>query len=200
MLSPITQRLIKAFQNIPGIGFKSAQRIAFHLLAQSDRVKANLLAQALQEAAQKVVPCSRCCFYTEEGVCGICSNPKRDATLLCVVGSPVDVVAIEQSSIYSGMYFVLQGHLSPLDGLGPQEIGIPALLNRLQEMTVRELIIATNPTTEGQATAHYILNHIDLTKIRCSRIAYGIPLGGELEYLDSGTLRHAFHSRRPIDN
>jgi len=198
MLSPITQRLIKAFQSIPGIGPKSAQRIVFYLLSQASREKASTLADALQSAVKQVQKCERCWFYSEENLCQLCSNAKRDSTLLCVVESPADVIAIEQTNIYSGLYFVLQGHLSPLDGLGPEEIGIPVLFKRLQEGVVKELIIATNPTMEGQATAHYITHHVDSQQIRCTRIAYGIPLGGELEYLDSGTLRHAFHSRMPI--
>ncbi len=190
---------MKAFQRIPGIGPKSAHRMVFHLLAEHDRAKASGLAEALDMAVQQVQLCSHCAFYTEYEQCDICANPKRDSSLLCVVENAADLMAIEQSHSYSGVYFVLRGHLSPLDGMGPEEIGIPSLLARIaQDDQLKELIIATNPTMEGQATAHYILNHMDQSRIRCSRIAYGIPLGGELEYLDSGTLRHAFYSRQTM--
>ncbi|MFK3616455.1 recombination mediator RecR [Coxiella burnetii] len=200
MFSPLTKQLIEALQCLPGIGPKSAQRMAFHLIAKSRQAKGLALSDALQSAIRQVGECKLCQIYTEQPLCNICNNPKRDSTLLCVVESPADVVAIEQTQIYSGRYFVLHGHLSPLDGIGPQEIGIPALLDRLRNETIKELIIATNATMEGKATAHYVANHIDHTKIKCSRIAHGVPMGGELEYLDGGTLIHALHSRIPVED
>ena len=155
----------------------------------------------MKQVIHHVGSCQQCRLYTEQPLCDICRNPKRDPSLLCIVESPADVVAIEQACIYSGQYFVLQGHLSPLDGIGPNEIGIPILLERLAASdTIKELIIATNPTMEGRATAHYIANHVNPNKIRCSRIAHGVPIGGELEYLDGGTLSHALHARIPMED
>lgn len=200
MFSPLIKQLITTLQSLPGVGPKSAQRMAFHLLEKSGRTDGLALARSLKFAITQVGECELCRIYTEHNLCNICCNPKRNCALLCVVESPADVAAIEQTQIYLGRYFVLQGRLSPLDGIGPQEIGIPILLNRLQSEIVTELIIATNATMEGKATAHYIANHIDRTKIRCSRIAHGVPIGGELEYLDGGTLSHAFHSRVPVEN
>ncbi len=198
MLSPLTKQLVHSLQALPGIGPKTAQRLAFQLLAANGRDKGLALAEALQQAMNKVQECQRCRIYTEENICAICRNPQRDQSLLCVVENPADVFVIEQTAAYRGLYYILQGHLSPLDGLGPQEIGIPALLNRLTNETVTELILATNPTMEGKATAHYIASHIDDTQITCTRIAHGVPFGGELEYLDGSTLSHAFRSRAPI--
>lgn len=200
LFSLLIKQLITTLQTLPGVGPKSAQRMAFYFLAKSGRAKGLALSKSLQSAINQVGECELCRIYTEHNLCNICCNPKRNSALLCVVESPADVAAIEQTQIYSGRYFVLQGRLSPLDGIGPQEIGIPILLNRLRSEVVTELIIATNATMEGKATAHYIANHIDQTKIKCSRIAYGVPIGGELEYLDGGTLSHAFHSRVPIEN
>jgi recombination protein RecR len=199
LFSPLTKRLIEALQSLPGVGPKSAQRLAFHLLAKSAHAKGLTLAEALHLAINQVGHCRLCQTFTELEICDICKNPKRDASLLCVVESPADVAAIEQTNIYSGLYFVLQGHLSPLDGIGPKEIGMPLLLERLKNADIKEVIIATNPTMEGKATAHYIANHVDPHKMKCSRIAHGVPLGGELEYLDGGTLSHALHSRIPMD-
>lgn len=196
MFSPLTKQLIEALGNLPGIGPKSAQRIAFHLLASQEHTKGLMLSDALQKAISQVGQCQQCRIYTEETFCEICRNPKRDATLLCIVENPADVAAIEQACVYSGLYFVLQGHLSPLDGIGPNEIGIPLLLKQLETNSdIKELIIATNPTMEGRATAHYIANHVNPNTIECSRIAHGVPIGGELEYLDGGTLSHALQSR-----
>lgn len=200
MFSPLTKQLIDALCALPGVGPKSAQRMAFQLLAKPGQAKGLALSEALQHAITRVGQCEQCRIYTEHALCDICRNPKRDSAMLCVVESPADVAAIEQSNIYAGLYFVLQGHLSPLDGVGPQDIGIPALLKRLASPEIKELIIATNPTMEGKATAHYIANHVDHNRMECSRIAHGVPLGGELEYLDGGTLSHAFHSRVPIEN
>ena len=200
MFSPLTKQLIDALCALPGIGPRSAQRMAFHFLAQSGQAKGLALSAALTQAISQVGQCQQCRIYTEHDRCDICRNPKRDASLLCIVESPADVAAIEQTNIYSGHYFVLQGHLSPLDGIGPNEIGIPALLKRTDDTRVKELIIATNPTMEGKATAHYIANRVNQNTITCSRIAHGVPLGGELEYLDGGTLSHAFHSRILMDS
>ncbi|WP_264435576.1 recombination mediator RecR [Coxiella endosymbiont of Dermacentor marginatus] len=200
MFSPLIKQLIIELQSLPGVGPKSAQRMSFHLLAKSRRTKGLALAKSLQSAINQVRECQLCRIYTEQNLCDICCNPKRNPALLCIAESPADLAAIEQAQIYSGRYFVLQGCLSPLDGIGPQEIGIPILLNRLQNEFITELIIATNATMEGKATAHYIANHVDQTKIKCSRIAHGVPVGGELEYLDGGTLSHAFRSRVPIKN
>lgn len=174
--------------------------MAFYLLTKFGRAKGLALAESLHSAISHVRECRLCRIYTEGDVCEICNNPKRNPSLLCVVENQADVAALEQTQIYSGRYFVLQGHLSPLDGIGPYEIGIPILLERLRHENITELIIATNATMEGKATAHYIANHIDQTKIKCSRIAHGVPIGGELEYLDGGTLSHAFHSRVPFES
>lgn len=200
MFSPLTKQLIDALRNLPGVGPKSAQRMAFHLLAKNGNPQGLQLAHALQEAMHKVQPCSLCRLYTENVFCDLCSNPKRNAHLLCVVESPADVVAIEQAHYFQGRYFVLHGHLSPLDGVGPDDIGIPLLQKRLTEEPIEEIIIATNATMEGEATAHYIAQHIDRTRVKCTRIAHGVPLGGELEYLDGITLSHAFSSRLPLDS
>ena len=200
MFSPLIKQLIEALQYLPGIGPKSAQRMAFHLLAKSGQGKGLALSNTLQAAIHQVGQCKLCQIYTEQSLCNICNNPKRNSSILCLVESPVDVIAIEKTHIYSGHYFVLHGHLSPLDGIGPKEIGIPALFDRLQKEIFTELIIATNATMEGKATAHYIANHVDHTKIKCSRLAHGVPMGGELEYLDGGTLMHALHSRTPFSD
>lgn len=195
MFSPLTKQLIEALRGLPGVGPKSAQRMAFNLLAETGREKAAELSTALKQAVEHVGQCHSCRMYTEQNLCEICANPKRNNALLCIVESPADVIAIEQTHSFKGHYYVLQGHLSPLDGIGPQEIGIPQLLKKIAENDISEIIIATNPTMEGKATSHYIINHVDQEKIKCSRIAHGVPLGGELEYLDSGTLAHAFYSR-----
>lgn len=199
MFSPLTKQLIEALQMLPSVGPKSAQRMAFQLLNTSGHNKALTIAQALEQAVKHVGHCEQCRLFTEQTLCDICANPKRHQRTLCVVENPADVAAIEQTQTYSGIYFVLQGHLSPLDGIGPEEIGIPSLLARLQQGNIDELIIATNPTMEGRATAHYIANHINQNTIKCTRIAHGVPIGGELEYLDGGTLAHAFQSRVPIE-
>lgn len=198
MFSPLTKQLIDALQCLPGIGPKSAQRMAFHLLEATHKTQGELLAQSLQNALTHVAHCQSCRIYTEHPICDLCNNTRRDGTLLCVVESPADVVALEQTQTYSGKYFVLQGHLSPLDGIGPQEIGIPILLEKLKKDGVRELILATNPTMEGKATAHYIATHAAKLNISCSRIAQGVPIGGELEYLDGNTLAHALRMRESL--
>ena len=190
-------RLINALRCLPGVGPKSAQRMAYHLL-ERDRDGARRLAAALLEAAEKVGHCSRCRTLSEQELCTLCSDARRDPSQVCVVESPADVAAIEHSSTYRGQYFVLMGHLSPLDGIGPEEIELDRLASRLAEGEIREVILATNPTVEGEATAHYIAEMAREHGIRASRIAYGVPVGGELEYVDAGTLSHALTGRRDI--
>ena len=183
---------------MPGVGQKSAQRIAFHLL-ERDRKGASQLSAALAEAVEGIGHCNRCRMFTEDELCSICSAPGRDATQLCVVESPADVMAVEDATGYRGLYFVLMGHLSPLDGIGPEELGLAQLDDWLAEGEVSELIIATNPTVEGDATAHYLADLAAQRGVKASRIAHGVPLGGELEYVDGGTLSHAFYGRRSVD-
>ncbi|MDZ7770903.1 MAG: recombination mediator RecR [Woeseia sp.] len=196
--SPLLVRLIEALCCMPGVGRKSAQRIAFHLL-ERDRDGASKLAAALSDAVASIGHCSRCRMFTEHDLCNICSASGRDRALLCVVESPADVMAVEDATGYRGLYFVLMGHLSPLDGIGPGELGLDALESLLAADEVRELIVATNPTVEGDATSHYLATMAARYGISASRIAHGIPLGGELEYVDGGTLSHAFFGRRVID-
>lgn len=195
--SPLIDELVDSLRCLPGVGAKTAQRMALYLL-ERDRQGANRLANALLEAAAQVGHCQRCQTLTEEECCKICASQRRDRTQLCVVESPSDVTAIEHTSSYSGLYFVLHGHLSPIDGLGPEEIGLPKLFALLNEEPISELVIATNPTVEGEATAHYISSHAKTLDIPVSRIAHGVPLGGELEYVDGGTLAHAFAGRRQL--
>lgn len=197
MFSPLIDQLVTALRCLPGVGPKSAQRMALHLL-ERNREGAFNLAHVLEQAAQSVQRCSQCRTLTEQPVCGLCSNERRDATQLCIVETPADVFAIEQSGTYRGKYFVLLGHLSPVDGIGPAEIGIDVLVERLKNEPVQEVIIATNPTMEGEATAHYIAERGKALGIKISRIAHGVPIGGELEYIDGGTLTHAFNSRREL--
>lgn len=196
--SPLLLKLIESLRCMPGVGRKSAQRIAFHLL-ERDRSGAGELASALAEAVEGIGHCSRCRMLTEHEVCNICSASGRDETLLCVVESPADVMAVEDATGYRGIYFVLMGHLSPLDGIGPDELGMPVLEERLAGGQIREMIIATNPTVEGDATAHFLADIAGKHAVQASRIAHGVPLGGELEYVDGGTLSHAFFGRRAVD-
>ena len=196
--SPLLRRLIEALRCLPGVGPKSAQRMAFHLL-ERDREGARSLAEALAGAADGVGHCERCRMLTEESLCPICASNSRDPSLVCVVETPADVMAVEQSASYSGQYFVLMGHLSPLDGVGPDELGLPLLERRFDEESVSEVILATNATVEGEATAHYVAELAARRKIRASRIAHGVPVGGELEYVDGGTLSHAFAGRRELE-
>jgi len=195
--SPRIERLIEALRCLPGVGPKSAQRMTFHLL-ERDRAGARRLAEALVEAMDKIGNCSRCRTLSETDICGLCASSSRDAALLCVVESPADVAALEQSTGFRGLYFVLMGHLSPLDGIGPRELGLDLLEARLTTGEVRELILATNPTVEGEATAHYIADMARRHGVRATRIAHGVPLGGELEYIDGGTLSHAFAGRQEL--
>ena len=196
--SPLLVRMIDALRCMPGVGRKSAQRIAFHLL-ERDREGAAGLAAALEDAVKGIGHCSRCRMFTEHELCSICSASGRDDSQLCVVESPADVMAVEDATGYRGLYFVLMGHLSPLDGIGPEELGLGVLEKRLAEGAVKEMIIATNPTVEGDATAHYLADLAGRHAVQASRIAHGVPLGGELEYVDGGTLSHAFYGRRVVD-
>lgn len=197
MFSPLIDELIVALRRLPSVGPKTAQRMALHLL-ERDRSGAENLAQALLKAVESVGQCRSCRNLTEQEQCNICKNMRRDQTILCVVESPADVIALEQSGQFSGTYFVLFGRLSPIDGIGPKEIGLDLLEQRLAQEEVQELIIATNPTMEGEATAHYISERAKARNVRVTRIAHGVPLGGELEYIDGGTLAHALNSRREI--
>ena len=189
--------LVEALRVLPGVGPRSAQRMAYHLL-QHDRDGGERLAHALVAALGSVRRCAKCNNFTEEELCALCRSPRRDASLLCVVETPADLSMVEQTLSYSGMYFVLMGRLSPLDGVGPREIGLERLLERAGGGEVQEVILATNFTNEGEATAHYIAEMLRARGIRVSRIARGVPLGGELEYVDAGTISQALLDRRGI--
>jgi len=191
------ERLVEALRVLPGVGPRSAQRMAYHLL-QHDRAGADQLAQALAGALATVRRCARCHNFTEEEVCALCRSPRRDASLLCVVETPADLAMVEQTLSYSGMYFVLMGRLSPLDGVGARDIGLDQLLARATDGEVQEVILATNFTNEGEATAHYIAEMLRARNVKASRIARGVPLGGELEYVDAGTISQALLDRRNI--
>ncbi|QEW07310.1 recombination mediator RecR [Nitrincola iocasae] len=195
--SPLLLQLINALRCLPGVGPKSAQRMALHLL-ERDRDNARQLAESLLLAVEKIGECEKCRTLSETPVCEICTDVNRDNSVVCVLESPVDLLAIEQSGGFGGVYFVLKGHLSPIDGVGPEDLGIPQLLERIDQGEVKELILATNPTVEGEATAHYISAQIEREDIRITRIAHGVPVGGELEFVDGGTLAHALAGRRVI--
>jgi len=192
------ERLIEALRTLPGVGPRSAQRMAYYLL-QHERPGAELLARALADALASVRHCSQCNNFTEEEVCALCRSPRRDRSLVCVVETPADLAMVEHTATYSGMYFVLMGRLSPLDGVGPRDIGLERLLARVGDGAVQEVILATNFTNEGEATAHYIAEMLRARQVRVSRIARGVPLGGELEYVDVGTLSQALLDRRGIE-
>jgi recombination protein RecR len=194
---PSLSRLIEALRCLPGVGPKSAQRMAFHLL-ERERAGGRELAAAVSGAMESLSHCRRCRMFAEGELCPICAAPQRDRSLLCVVESPADVVAIEQSASFRGCYFVLMGHLSPLDGIGPHEIGVDAFERLLAEGEVAEVILATNPTVEGEATAHFLGEVVARHGVRASRIAHGVPVGGELEYVDGGTLAHAIAGRQRL--
>jgi recombination protein RecR len=194
---PLLEQLIEALRCLPGVGPKSAQRMALHLL-ERDREGGLHLAAMMERAMREIGRCAQCRDLTEHELCAICSNPARDAAQLCVVESPVDVLAIEQATTFRGLYFVLLGRLSPLDGIGPAELGLDQLERRLTEQTPAEVIIATNPTVEGEATAYYLQRMAQSLDIPVSVIAHGVPLGGELEFTDQSTLAHAFGSRRAV--
>ena len=198
MKSPSSlENLIESLRCLPGVGPKSAQRMAYHLL-QRDQNGARRLASALQLAVERVKHCARCNTFTEEEVCAICSSAKRDVSLLCVVESPADMLMMEQSQSYAGLYFVLMGRLSPLDGIGPKDIHMDRLVKRAVDGVVKEVIVATNFTVEGEATAHYLGEILRARELRVTRIARGLPVGGELEHVDSGTLAQAVIERREI--
>ncbi|MFP4154144.1 MAG: recombination mediator RecR [Halothiobacillaceae bacterium] len=196
--SPLVDSLITALRRLPGVGQKSAQRMALHLL-ERDREGGRRLADALRHAVERVGQCGACRILTEEPVCPICRSPHRDRSLLCVLETPADLLALEQSGAYSGMYFLLLGRLSPLDGIGPEELGLQALETRLDTGEVEEVILATSATVEGEATAHFVAELARARGIRVSRIAQGVPMGGELEYVDGNTLGLAITGRRQFE-
>jgi recombination protein RecR len=195
MSSPLLEQLIDALRILPGVGQKTAQRMAYHVL-EREREGGRHLAATLAAAVERIGHCVRCRDFSETELCATCASTSRDAQLLCVVESPADRLAIEHATGYRGLYFVLQGRLSPLDGIGPRELGLDLLATRMAQGEVKELIIATNPTVEGEATAHYLAQLARQFEVRPSRLAHGLPLGGELEYVDRGTLAHAFGSRQ----
>jgi recombination protein RecR len=195
--SGVLQQLIRAFRCLPGVGPKSAQRMTFHLL-QRDREGARRLAEALIKALESVGHCKECRTLTEMEVCGVCASPRRDRSQLCIVESPAEMEAIARATGYQGLFFVLNGRLSPLDGVGPRELKLDVLESRLKGGEVLEVILATNTTVEGEATAHYIHGMAKDHQIPATRLAYGMPLGGELEYVDGATLTHAFNGRRSL--
>ena len=197
MTTSLLEQLIDALRVLPGVGQKSAQRMAYHLL-ERQRDGGRRLADALAEAMEHIGHCERCRDFSETAVCPTCASSARDVHLLCVVETPADRLAIEQATGFRGLYFVLQGRLSPLDGIGPRELGLDRLAQRLEEGEVQELIVATNPTVEGEATAHYLAQLARQQGVHPSRLTHGVPLGGELEYVDRGTLSHAFDSRSEI--
>ncbi len=197
MFSPLIDQLIQSLRVLPGVGPKSAQRMALQLL-EHNREGAARLATALNNAVEHVGRCPQCRTLSEEALCSICANPRRDAAMVCVVESPADVIAIEAAGTYSGRYFVLHGRLSPIDGIGPSELGMDQLEVLLRSDALQEVVIATNPSMEGEATAHYIAEKVKAKGLKVSRIAHGVPLGGELEYIDGGTLAHALSSRREL--
>jgi recombination protein RecR len=193
--SSLLNELVDAFKCLPGVGARTAQRMSFYLL-EHDREAGLRLASAMQQAIEKIGHCKRCRTLTEHELCKICSNVKRDESALCIVENPSDVIALEQATDYRGFYFVLMGKLSPLDGIGPEQLGLDLLDKRLAAGEVKELILATNPTIEGEVTAHYIHEMASRHGVSATRIAHGVPVGGELDYVDSGTLSHAFDGRR----
>lgn len=196
-MSPLLDELVQALRCLPGVGAKSAQRMAFQLL-ERDRAGARRLADKLIAAVERIGLCQRCRTFTEDQLCSLCRASGRDDALLCVVESPADLYALEQATGYRGRYFVLHGRLSPLDGRGPRELGLDLLADRLTEGQVRELIVATNPTVEGEATAHYLAEIARAAEVSPTRIAHGVPVGGELEYIDRSTLAHAFSGRLKV--
>jgi recombination protein RecR len=196
--SPLLNQLIRALQCLPGVGNKSAQRMAFYLL-QRDRQGALGLAGALSEAASSIGNCERCRMLTEERICRFCASTQRDDSQICVLETPADLLAIEHASVFRGRYFVLMGHLSPIDGIGPGELGLDLLEARFRDGAVKEVVLATSVTVEGDATAHLIAGLAQRCGVRASRIAYGVPVGGELEFIDSGTLSRAFNGRLTLE-
>jgi recombination protein RecR len=193
--SPLINELIQALRCLPGVGPKSAQRMAFFLL-QHDTEKAKQLSSAITRSLTHIVHCRQCRMLTESALCAICNNAKRNHRKICIVEGPMDILAIEQTATFSGRYFVLRGHLSPIDGIGPEHIGIPHLLEQLKNSNVEEVILALSATIEGQTTSHYIANSIRHLPISVTRLAHGLPMGSELEYTDGNTLTHAFIDRK----
>lgn len=198
LYSPLLNQLIEALQCLPGVGAKTAQRMAFHVLGK-DREGGNRLASVLDRAIRSMRHCERCRMLTEEAVCRLCASERRDRGQICVVETPADLLAIEQSQAYRGGYFVLMGHLSPIDGIGPTELGLELLERRFSEERFAEVVLATSVTVEGDATAHLVAALAHKYGLRASRIAYGVPVGGELEYIDGGTLARALSGRREVD-
>ena len=194
-LSPVISRLIEALRCLPGVGPKSAQRMAFHLL-QRNREAARELARVIEEAVAAVGRCESCRTLSENALCPVCASPRRDPLTLCVVETPADMAAIDASTGYRGMFFVLMGHLSPLDGIGPAELGLDQFERRIDGGGIAEVILATSATVEGEATAHYLAEMVRERGIRATRIAQGVPMGGELEFVDGGTLARAIAARR----
>ena len=192
--SPLVRELIEALRCLPGVGPKSASRMAFHLL-ERNRENGEKLSAVMARAMKEIGHCKRCRTFTEAEICEICQNDRRSSALLCIVENPTDILSIEQISPYQGLYFVLMGHLSPIDGIGPKEIGMGLLKKRFEDDDISEIILATNATVEGEATAHYIANLAKQFKIKTTRLAYGIPMGGELDLIDGNTLAHAFTAR-----
>lgn len=197
--SPLIDKLIEAFRCLPGVGPKSAQRMTLHLL-ERNREGGVKLSESLSTALDAVGNCKQCRTLTEEDVCRICSSHSRNRKICCVVESPADVFAIEQSGTFRGIYFVLMGHLSPIDGIGPEQLGISQLLEKVGGEDIEEVIIACNPTVEGDATAYYIAEQLKSFAVTVSRIAHGVPVGGELEFVDGGTLSHAFSGRKVMES
>ncbi|MDG2420438.1 MAG: recombination mediator RecR [Gammaproteobacteria bacterium] len=197
--SPLINDLIEAFRCLPGVGPKSAQRMTLYLLGRN-RSGGLKLSESLSSALEEVGNCEQCRTFTEENICRICSSNSRDRKICCVVESPVDIFAIEQSATFSGVYYVLMGRLSPIDGIGPEQLGIDNLMKKVEVENIEELIIACNPTVEGEATAYYIAEQFKNSQVSVSRIAHGVPVGGELEFVDGGTLGHAFSGRKIIEN
>ena len=196
--SPLLNQLIQALQCLPGVGAKSAQRMAFHLL-DKDREGANRLSAVLESSMRSIRNCESCRMLTEERVCKFCASDRRDGAQLCVVETPADLLAIEQSGAYRGRYFVLMGHLSPIDGVGPAELGLELLAERFKAERFAEVVLATSVTVEGDATAHLVASLAQQHGLRASRIAYGVPVGGELEFIDGGTLARALSGRREVE-
>ncbi|MEN5071300.1 recombination mediator RecR [Stenotrophomonas sp. TWI1183] len=197
MSLPLLEQLIEAFRVLPGVGQKTAQRMAYHVL-EREREGGQKLAEVLAKAIERIGHCEQCRDFSETDICAVCANGSRERQQLCAVESPADRLAIETATGYRGVYFVLQGRLSPLDGIGPRELGLDQLEARLKQGEVNELIIATSATVEGEATAHYLAQMARGYKVRPSRLAQGLPLGGELEYVDRGTLSHAFGTRTEV--
>jgi recombination protein RecR len=197
MFSPLLAQLVEHLKCLPGVGTKSAQRMAIYLL-QRNRQGGLKLAASLESALKEIQHCERCQTFSEHALCRLCADNRRNSSQLCVVETPADVIAIEQTNSYRGLYFVLMGYISPIDGIGPNEIGIPKLLQLVQAEAIEEVILATNATVEGDATAHFIANALKNQNASCTRIAHGVPIDGELGYLDTGTIARAFKARLPL--